>query len=143
MTFRLSAALVALLIWSWAPALAQDSSLFSRDDNGDGMADGYEDRNGNGVPDGFESGSQSPVSRLEGEGMATARPGICLSYFQLYCSNYGFPLACTMAGLGNTCTAGDQQACQYFVAIIEANRDCAAGNPNACAYIAQQPMLRQ
>ena len=133
--------LTALVLSISMPALAQ-SSLFSQDSDGDGISDGYEDMNGNGVPDGFETGGPQG-NRMETECLATARPEICLAYFQFNCQYYGFQLACNMAGLGNTCTAGDQQACQYFSAILVANKDCYLGNQNACAYIAQQPLLRQ
>ena len=133
--------LVALIFAISTPAIAQDS-LFSQDSDGDGLSDGYEDMNGNGTPDGFEGGA-GQGNRMETECLSTARPEICLAYFQFNCQYYGFQLACNMASLGNNCTGGDQQACQYFSAILVANKDCYLGNQQACAYLAQQPLLRQ
>jgi hypothetical protein len=98
--------------------------------------------NGNGVMDGEEGGGPG-TGGMEAECLATARPEICLSYFQFNCQYYGFKLACTMANIGNACTSGDQQYCQYFTAILQANKDCYFGNQGACGYLAQQPILRQ
>lgn len=109
------------------------------DTDGDGIADAWNDANENGTPDANEPGGLNG-NRMEAECLATARPQICLMYFQFNCQFYGFPLACNMANLGASCTRGDNQGCQYFVSIVQANRDCYLGNQNACAYIAQQQL---
>ena len=138
----LAAVAVAVLLSLASPMAQGQESLFGQDANGKGLADGYEDLNGNGVPDGYEGGGPQG-NRMEAECLATARPAICLTYFQFNCQYYGFQLACTMASIGGACANGDQQYCRYFSALLEANKDCYLGNPSGCAYLAQQPMLRQ
>lgn len=133
-------ALVALLGLT-APALAQ-SSVYGQDADGDGYDDAYDDDNGNGIPDRDEAGGIG-ADRMEAECQATARPEICLSYFQFNCQYYGFPMACAMANLGSNCYGGDQGQCQYFVGLMQANSACILGDQNACAYLTQQPILRQ
>lgn len=136
----LAISVAALFIFTM-PALAQQS-LYGQDSDGDGLADGYEDANGNGVMDGEEGGGPG-TGGMEAECIASARPEICLSYFQLNCQNYGFPLACNMANLGGSCVSGDSQACQYFAAILQANKECYFGSQRSCAFLADQPLLRQ
>lgn len=132
-------AVLVMLLGLTAPALAQ-SSVYGQD--GDGYDDDDDDDNGNGIPDWQEPGGIS-ADRMEAECQATARPEICLSYYQFNCQYYGFPMACAMANLGSSCYGGDQGQCQYFVGLLQANSACIFGNQNACAYLTQQPILRQ
>ena len=82
-------------------------------------------------------------NRVETECLAHGPTVIFLTFFHVQLPvAVASRLPCNMAGLGNTCTGGDQQACQYFSTIVQANKDCYLGNQDACAYIAQQPLLR-
>ncbi|MEZ5668880.1 MAG: hypothetical protein R3F55_15850 [Alphaproteobacteria bacterium] len=152
MTRNLFVAALVALVGLTAPALAQQATLWHvADGDGDGDDgnndddsddDDDDDANGNGIPDDNESGSIS-ADRMEAECQATARPEICLSYFQFNCQYYGFPLACAMANLGGNCYGGDPGQCQYFVGLMQANSACIFGDQSACAYIMQQPIMRQ
>jgi hypothetical protein len=141
MTHKLFGATLALLLGLAGQALAPDS-VYAQDSDGDGYDDAYDDDNENGVPDSQE-GSGPATGNMEAECAATARPDICLTYFQFNCQYYGFPMACAMANLGSSCNGGDQGQCQYFVGILQANTACTFGDQTACAWLSQQPILRQ
>lgn len=122
---------IALLLVLASPVAAQQNDGIDNDN--DGQTD---------EPDEYDGAGLQPGG-LEAECAATARPEICLAYFQLNCRSYGFPMACAMANLGSQCSGGDPGQCQYFLGILQANTACAFGDQNACAYLAQQPLLRQ
>jgi len=75
---------------------------------------------------------------LEATCTTSANPHYCLPYHQRACQT-GFALACRAAALGQHCYGGDPATCQYYVALLAANRDCAlSGNRAACDWIARQ-----
>jgi hypothetical protein len=109
-----------------APAAAQQYDGI--DNDGDGQVD---------EPDEYDGAGLQPGG-MEAECQATARPEICFAYFQFNCQTYGFPLACRMTQIGQSCYTGDAAGCQYFQAILQANTACSWGDQNACAWLAQQ-----
>jgi hypothetical protein len=127
---------MALLFSLASPAFGQ-LPPYDVDTDGDGLADAWSDANENGIADAQEPGGLSG-NRMEAECLSTARPQICLMYFRFNCQFYGFPLACNMANLGSSCLRDDREGWQYFIGILQANRDCYLGNQNACAYINSQ-----
>ncbi len=130
MAWHGTGAVAALLVALAIPAGAQAGDGF--DNDGDGLIDEpYEETNGAPQPGG-----------LEAECIATARPEICLAYFELSCQSYGFPLACALTEIGHGCQRGDGRACGYFEDFVRANSACAFGDQASCGWLTQQPLPR-
>jgi len=104
--------------------------------DGDGIPD--EDNNGNGIPDENEIPSGN-ISQMEIACISYGELRHCLPYHQMYCHGYGFGDACRLASLGQNCLGGDPGACNYYIGLIAANRDCNARfYQPACDWLSQQ-----
>jgi hypothetical protein len=83
--------------------------------------------------------SNNSANMLEASCLTYADPRYCLPYHQRACQVSGFALACRMVSLGQNCTGGDPNTCNYYVQILQANRACnLEGNQQACSWMAQQ-----
>lgn len=135
----LAVACVALVMPCVAPSIGQET-LFIQDENGNGTPDGYEDLNGNGRLDGYD-GRGPQAGGMEVECLTTARPEVCLAYFQFTCRFYGFQMACGLAAMGRTCSDEMAPECRDYRNVLQANKDCYFGSVAACAWVS--PVLRQ
>ena len=96
------------------------------------------DQNGNPLPC-QQQQPPNPNATLESACMTTARVDYCRAYFQNNCQVRGFPLACKMYQMGSACYSGDQNGCNAFQQVLNANRACALDrDQNACAFLQQQ-----
>lgn len=122
----------------WTMPLALGLALALGDPARADMFDGV-DNDGDGQIDEADEDTRGGLqpNRLEAECQATARPEVCLMYFELWCQQ-GFGQACQMAALGQSCRGGDPGQCQIFVQILQANTACSFGDPNACGWLRSQ-----
>ena len=132
--------MVKWLLILWMSVFAVTTAMLpglalAQDTDGDGDDDG---------PDDGEAGDDAPyqgggdVSQLEVYCTTEATPYYCVPYHQLYCQQ-GFALACNLFQLGQNCYGGDANSCNYYISIIQANRDCQVnGNGAACSWLQQQ-----
>lgn len=121
----LSAALfVATGSWLSTPVFAQDAGApCGRDENG--------------YP--LQCVRPDPGANLESACLTTGRVQNCLPYHQNSCEIRGFQLACRLYNLGRHCYGGDQNTCNYYVALLRANTACNLDrNQNACRWLQQQ-----
>jgi hypothetical protein len=82
--------------------------------------------------------SNNNPNMLEATCMSSADPRYCLPYHQRACQT-GFAVACQMANLGQNCAGGDPRMCNYYVQLLQANRDCnLQGNQQSCQWLRQQ-----
>lgn len=71
--------------------------------------------------------------------MVSADPHYCVPYHQNACQISGLPLACQFYGMGSNCYGGDPNACDFYVALLRANRACSLdADQSACAWMRQQ-----
>jgi hypothetical protein len=124
---------VWLTVFSVALALPPVMVMAQADDGADddGDDDG-DDGDGDGPYDGG-----GDVSQIEVWCTTEASAYYCLPYHTYYCQQ-GYAVACRMMQLGQHCYGGDPNTCNYYVGILQANRDCQFGNPQACNWLRQQ-----
>jgi hypothetical protein len=91
----------------------------------------------NGYP--LQCGQATPSANLESACLTTGRVENCVPYHQNACQVYGFPAACKLYSLGRNCFGGDQNTCNYYVQLLQANTACGLDrNQQACAYLKSQ-----
>jgi len=139
-TFDMARFVFATFLWlAGAMILATAADAQSaplRDLNGDGIPD--RDDNGNGIADQDEVPSGN-ISQLEVACVSYGTVNHCLAYHMLFCQSYGMQDACRPAAIGQNCQGGDPGACNFYIALIEANRDCNARfYQPACDWLSQQ-----
>ncbi len=94
-------------------------------------------RDENGYP--LQCAQPGASENLESACLTTARLENCLPYHQTSCQIRGFELACRVYAIGSNCYGGDPNQCNYYMALLQANRACALDNdPNACTWMRQQ-----
>ncbi len=108
---RVALALIGLL--SAQPALAQAYQIYPKFNEDDPN----EERQWN-----------PTVGQTEAACRIRAEFGICQAYYRIHCQTNGFPLACYMLNL----SASNPQ---LFQQAILANRACADGDSQACAFL--------
>jgi hypothetical protein len=75
---------------------------------------------------------------LESACLTTGRIENCVPYHQNNCVR-GFQLACKFYNLGRNCFGGDQNTCNYYRSLLQANTACTLDrNQNACNWLQQQ-----
>ena len=80
-----------------------------------------------------------PNANLESACLTTGRIENCVPYHRNACEIRGFQQACRLYNLGRNCFGGDQNICNYYRSLLQANTACNLDrNQNACYWLQQQ-----